>query len=47
MDDFDIQGYTIPKVGKEKNGDSYIVEYLEEEKLLLAIVIHKAPAGAT
>ncbi|MBO9700771.1 MAG: protein phosphatase 2C domain-containing protein [Sporocytophaga sp.] len=35
---FDILGYSIPNLGKEKNGDSYIFEYLEEEQILVAIV---------
>ena len=37
-DCFDIQGYTISNVGKERNGDYYLFEYLEEQNLLIAAV---------
>jgi serine/threonine protein phosphatase PrpC len=35
---FDILGYSVPNIGKEKNGDSYIFEYLENEEILVAVV---------
>lgn len=35
---FDILGYSIPNIGKEKNGDNYIFKYLENEQILVAIV---------
>ena len=31
-------GYTIPNFGKEKNGDSFLFEQLEEENILIAVV---------
>lgn len=37
-DSFEVQGYTIPNGGKEKNGDSYAFEYIENEGLLVAVV---------
>jgi serine/threonine protein phosphatase PrpC len=37
-DTFEIQGYTIPNTGREKNGDCYGFEYIESEGLLLAVV---------
>ena len=34
----DILGYSIANFGKEKNGDSFLFEYLDEEGLLIAVV---------
>lgn len=38
MLDFSIEGYSIPKLEKEKNGDCYLYEIWEPKKLVLAIV---------
>jgi len=35
---FQIYGYTIPNHGKEKNGDSFLLHDLQDEKIVLAIV---------
>jgi PPM family protein phosphatase len=37
-DAFEIYGYSVANVGKEKNGDSFVFEYIESKGLLLAIV---------
>lgn len=35
---YDVIGYSIANFGKEKNGDSFLFERLEEESLLIAVV---------
>lgn len=35
---YEVFGYTISNVGKEKNGDSFLFEELEAENLLIAVV---------
>ena len=35
---YEIRAYTISNVGKEKNGDHYLYEYIEDEHLLFAVV---------
>ena len=37
-DYYKIYGYTISNVGKEKNGDCYIYEFIEAENVLIAVV---------
>lgn len=38
MDCYQIFGYSIANVGKEKNGNSLLYEFLAEENLLFAAV---------
>ncbi|HEX8328345.1 MAG TPA: protein phosphatase 2C domain-containing protein [Hymenobacter sp.] len=35
---YEVLGYTISNFGKEKNGDSFLIEQLENEGLLIAVV---------
>ena len=35
---YDVIGYSIANFGKEKNGESFLFERLEEESLLIAVV---------
>jgi serine/threonine protein phosphatase PrpC len=35
---YEVLGYSVPNIGKEKNGDHFLHSFLEEEDLLIAIV---------